>query len=195
MTSAAPGLVVIVADDTPAQAWRNGGGSTRELLAWPAADAWRVRVSRADIDRDGPFSAYPQVDRWFAVLAGHGVVLQFADSEHRLGTHDEALHFDGAAAPGCRLVAGPTQDLNLMLRGAGGEMQRWYTGQGWDCPHQARGLYTTAAGQWQCGNEMRVLPAHSLLWSWSGNNSTWNFQPHDPQPGASAWWLGCTLQD
>ena len=39
---------VALSSATP-QAWRNGGGVTRELLAWPAADAWRVRVSVADV--------------------------------------------------------------------------------------------------------------------------------------------------
>jgi hypothetical protein len=107
------------------------------------------------------------------------------------------LHFDGAAAPGCRLVAGPTQDLNLMLRGAGGEMQRWYTGQGWDCPHQARGLYTTAQGNGSGGN-VRVLPAHSLLWSWSGNNSDLDFQPHairSPAQVPGGWAAPCRRTD
>ena len=27
--------------DATAQRWRNGGGNTRELLAWPPGDAWR----------------------------------------------------------------------------------------------------------------------------------------------------------
>ena len=61
--------------DTAPQAWRNGGGSTRELLAWPAGADWRVRVSVAEIGADGPFSAFDGVERWFAVLSGAGVVL------------------------------------------------------------------------------------------------------------------------
>ena len=61
---------------TPPQPWRNGGGVTRELLAWPDGGDWRVRVSVADIDADGPFSAFPGVERWFAVLEGAGVALR-----------------------------------------------------------------------------------------------------------------------
>jgi uncharacterized protein len=38
--------------------WRNGGGVTRELLAWPGGDDWALRLSVAEIERDGPFSAF-----------------------------------------------------------------------------------------------------------------------------------------
>ena len=39
--------------------WRNGRGRTRELPAQPAGPDWTIRVSMADIDTDGPFSAFP----------------------------------------------------------------------------------------------------------------------------------------
>ena len=82
------------------QAWRNGGGQTRELWTWPSTGPWQLRISRADIDRDGPFSAFPGVRRWFAVLQGTGVELQFGDARHILHAGDPALCFDGAQAPG-----------------------------------------------------------------------------------------------
>ena len=49
--------------DAPEQAWRNGGGITRELLAWPADAPWQLRVSVAEIIKDGNFSAFPGVQR------------------------------------------------------------------------------------------------------------------------------------
>ena len=55
--------------DVMPQAWRNGGGQTRELLAWPHGADWSVRISLADIEADGPFSPFPGVQRWFAVRA------------------------------------------------------------------------------------------------------------------------------
>jgi environmental stress-induced protein Ves len=64
----------------PAQTWRNGGGSTRELLAWPEAGAWQLRISVAEITRDGPFSAFAGVQRWFAVLRGDGVRLRLGET-------------------------------------------------------------------------------------------------------------------
>ena len=114
--------MIVDAAQVPPQPWKNGGGVTRELLRWPAAGPWRLRLSVADIAADGPFSAFPGVTRWFAVLDGAGVVLTFADGERTLRPGDAPLCFDGAAAPGCRLIAGPTVDLNLMLQGTGGAL-------------------------------------------------------------------------
>ena len=97
------------AESVAPRAWRNGGGRTRELLAWPAAGDWCLRISRADIESDGPFSAFPRVERWFAVLSGAGVVLTFADGERELAPGAAPLRFDGAVAPVCRLLDGPTR--------------------------------------------------------------------------------------
>ncbi len=116
--------MIIRADDIPATPWKNGGGLARDLLFWPGTEAWRVRISLADITRDGPFSAYPGVERWFSVVEGEGVELQFADGPRPLRRGDAPRWFDGAAAPGCRLLAGSTRDLNLMLQGIRGTLQR-----------------------------------------------------------------------
>jgi environmental stress-induced protein Ves len=117
---------IIRADDIAPTPWKNGGGLARDLLTWPAAGPadWRLRISLADITRDGPFSAYPGVERWFAVVEGEGVELQFEGRVQAVRSHDAPLCFDGAAAPGCRLLAGATRDLNLMLRGVRGTLQR-----------------------------------------------------------------------
>jgi environmental stress-induced protein Ves len=96
--------------------WLNGGGRTRELLAWPNPTAWKVRVSVAEIAVDGPFSVFPGVDRAFAVLDGAGVTLDLPSGRLRVDADGPPALFPGEAAPGCRLVAGPTQDLNLMTR-------------------------------------------------------------------------------
>ncbi|MBX3659150.1 MAG: HutD family protein [Ramlibacter sp.] len=98
------------------QAWKNGGGTTRELLAWPAATDWRVRLSVAEVARSGPFSRYDGVRRWFAVLDGAGVRLQVGGVFHTLTPGDGPLAFDGAEPVDCELLAGATQDFNLMSR-------------------------------------------------------------------------------
>lgn len=107
----------------PATHWRNGGGLTRELVAQPAGADWQWRLSVAEVAADGPFSRFEGVTRWFAVLQGAGVLLNVATpsdaggaTEHRLTVHDAPLCFDGAASTACRLIDGPTQDFNLMLR-------------------------------------------------------------------------------
>ena len=112
--------------DVPATPWRNGGGLTRELAAWPSDGTWRWRMSVAEVTASGPFSRFEGITRWFAVLKGAGVVLTVrtpSDSvdagpcEHRLTLTDPALCFDGDATTHCALMGGPTQDFNLMVRG------------------------------------------------------------------------------
>ncbi|HEY4958045.1 MAG TPA: HutD family protein, partial [Caldimonas sp.] len=117
--------------DVPAQPWRNGGGVTRELLARPDRDHWRVRVSVADVAVDGPFSTFAGVARWFAVLDGAGVVLTIDGVEHRCTAGDDAIPFAGNADTRCRLIDGATRDLNLMLRGVRGELRRVVAGAAW----------------------------------------------------------------
>ena len=40
--------LIVRTADVAARPWKNGGGTTRELLARPAGDDWQVRVSVAD---------------------------------------------------------------------------------------------------------------------------------------------------
>jgi environmental stress-induced protein Ves len=123
--------------------WRNGGGRTRELLVGPGAE-WRWRISVADVEADGPFSAFPGVERWFAVLEGEGVALELGDRVAVVRT-GELLCFDGAAAPMCRLLAGPTRDLNLMLRDAAGELCGARSGGAWAVDWPLRGHFDRAS--------------------------------------------------
>ncbi len=113
--------------DAVASPWRNGGGVTRELAAWPAAGAdWTWRISVAEVATSGPFSRFEGVQRWFAVLSGNGVSLKLSGTENRLTAASAPLEFDGGMAVDCRLLDGPTQDLNLMVRRdrASARMQR-----------------------------------------------------------------------
>jgi len=98
--------------------WANGGGWTRTLLAWPDPARWALRISVADVERAGPFSAFPGVDRWFAVLEGDGVRLATAGhASVVLRAGDEQLHaFPGDAATDCELLGGATRDLNVMVQ-------------------------------------------------------------------------------
>ena len=116
---------VIHLADAPAAPWRNGGGVTRELAVWPAQGEWAWRMSVAEVGASGPFSRFDGITRWFAVLRGAGVVLnvrtasdsgEAGASEHRLTVVDAPLCFDGGAVTDCRLIDGPTQDFNLMVR-------------------------------------------------------------------------------
>jgi uncharacterized protein len=160
---------------TAPQPWRNGGGSTRELLAWPQVQAWQVRVSVARIDADGPFSAFPGVDRWFAVLAGAGVVLALPEGQHRLSPGSRPLAFDGALAPGCTLVGGPTDDLNLMVRRGIGQGEMWRAEPGASIDGATRWRAVYAAGPVAVDIDFRteMLAAGELLWSDSADPEPW----------------------
>lgn len=111
-------------DRVAATPWRNGGGVTRELLVWPSATDWTVRLSVADVERDGPFSAYPGVQRWFAVLSGQGVRLRLPGQTRELDAASDPFQFDGAVPVDCELLGGPTRDFNLMVRGGRARMGR-----------------------------------------------------------------------
>ena len=117
--------LVRLADVSP-MPWRNGGGVTRELVAWPEQGDWAWRMSVAEVDTSGPFSTFPGVTRWFAVLQGAGVQLQIDGVRRSVRGSDEPLVFDGNAATDCSLLDGSTQDFNLMVRTAHGSssMQR-----------------------------------------------------------------------
>lgn len=154
--------------DVPPTPWRNGGGSTRELLAWPPSSGggWRVRLSVAEVAQDGPFSSFPGVQRWFAVLEGAGVQLRLDGAAHRLDGASAPFEFDGGAAVDCALTGGPTQDFNLMVRSGRASMQRLHG------RHTASfsapvliAIYAQGTGaQALFGNEMAEIPRQTLAW-------------------------------
>lgn len=194
--------------DAAPQPWRNGGGITRELLAWAlqghargsdAAAAWTLRVSVADIARDGPFSAFPGVDRCFAVLEGQGVVLTLDGSEHSLTPTEPPLRFDGALAPGCRLIDGPTRDLNLMVQQRDGSaaMAAALPGTAWTHSGPWRGLYTHGPATVDFGEGPEPLEAGTLCWQEGAHESrrktstdAWTLCS-----GGPAWWMGLAPQE
>jgi uncharacterized protein len=179
---------IVRADAVPAQPWKNGGGVTRELLAWPDAGDWQVRVSVAEIERDGPFSAFPGVERWFGVLKGAGVELDFGGRAVRLTRTDPPLRFDGAAAPGCRLLDGPTRDLNLMLRGLQGTLRLVDDESDWSPGAAAAGLFTAVAGTCVADGTPHDLPAYALLW-FAPAPRTLRFRAGERPAAAIGWWI------
>jgi hypothetical protein len=178
-----PPFLLLRTADVAGQPWRNGGGITRELLALPAGEHWRVRVSVADVDIDGPFSAFDGVERWFAVVDGAGVFLTIDGAEHRCRADGDALAFDGAARTTCRLIDGPTRDLNLMLRGVRGGLDRVVAGAVWQPRVRQCGLYATATGSVTSGDDRspEPIPAQALRW--------WRDAPDAIAFDGAGWWL------
>jgi environmental stress-induced protein Ves len=181
-----------LADIAP-QPWKNGGGLTRDLLAWPSASNWQLRISVAEVARSGPFSPYPGVSRHFAVLQGAGVVLEFADGPHRLVPGSLPLHFDGAAAPACELIAGETLDLNLLAIKAAGaaDMAPVRRGSTWAGTAPLRAVFTALPSTLViAGRAVADLPAMSLAWTDAASPGAWQLDGAAAQP--QAWWLSFT---
>jgi uncharacterized protein len=102
--------------------WRNGLGSTREVAIDPpdgSVDAgFRWRVSCAGVAADGPFSSFPGVDRSLWLLRGDGVELDVAGRTLRLEQPWQRADCAGEGPVTARLLGGPIDDLNVMVRRA-----------------------------------------------------------------------------
>lgn len=188
-------LKLVAADGVAPQPWRNGGGQTRELLTWPSGTDWRLRLSLADISQDGPFSAFAGVERWFAVLSGAGVRLGLAGKWASLTPESEPIRFEGAAAPDCQLIDGPTRDLNLMLRGLPGAMHIAQPGVPGPRGARWRGLFCADAVLLHGAEaDPRALApltlAHALV---HADTPAWHISAGAPD--ARAWWLEADIDE
>lgn len=154
--------------DAAATPWRNGGGLTRELAAAPAGGDWTWRISVAEVASAGPFSRFPGVQRWFAVLEGAGVRLRLPGAEHRLTAASAPLTFDGEAPVECSLVEGATRDLNLMVRRdrATARMERLAGARSFRADTQkVVAVYAAEGGaRLQDAGATLLVPEHSLAW-------------------------------
>ena len=156
----------------PATPWKNGGGSTRELVCWPPAtaaaggmDSFGWRVSVATIAAPGPFSAFAGVDRQIMLLGGDGVQLTSSGWQHTLAERWQPFAFSGDEAVDCTMLGGISTDFNLMLRRGvwDGTLQVVRS----EPPPTRAGLCMVLQGQWQtvqAGQAERVLTAGQGAW-------------------------------
>lgn len=116
--SVRPSLRLIPAHEYRRERWRNGFGWTREILRSPdTGDDWDWRISIAEIERDGPFSAFPGIERELVLVHGNGLRLRFDDGEVReIEPPHGRVRFDGERIASGELIDGPTHDFNLMWR-------------------------------------------------------------------------------
>ena len=101
-------------------AWKNGGGETAEIAIFPEGatlDTFDWRVSMATVAADGPFSAFPGVDRTLAILQGAGLTL-LPDSRGPILVEaaGQPVVFPSEVPITARLVDGPVTDFNVMTR-------------------------------------------------------------------------------
>lgn len=172
-------------------AWRNGAGTARTLLQWPAPENFQVHVALADITRDSPFSHYPGMQRWFQALSEAPVVLVHAKHRVTLDVRSAPHEFEGGDAPLAELQGGPIQDLSFMGPSSAGHahMQALLEGEAFDGPDTWRGVFTQRpAVLWRDGLEVARLTAQALAWDAGPGLGRWHMQAADGQP-LQAWAL------
>jgi uncharacterized protein len=101
-----------------AQPWKNGGGITREVAAWPEGadfDTFDWRVSIAEVASAEPFSRFEGIDRTLAVLQGR-MRLTFPERVLELDSASAPLAFPGEVPCEGEPLGGAVIDLNLMVR-------------------------------------------------------------------------------
>ena len=105
--------------------WKNGGGITTELYSLPAeeADQFKLRLSRAKINKDGPFSLFKGIDRHLLVVEGAGCILQSPHESLVLTQDSPPYFFAGETIYQCKLINGPVIDFNLMIDRSWGTAQ------------------------------------------------------------------------
>ncbi|NEB79811.1 HutD family protein [Streptomyces sp. SID14478] len=110
---------LLPAADRAAVAWKNGGGVTREIAGFPQGagmDTFQWRVSLAEVAADGPFSAFPGVERTLTMAEGDGMELTVAGVPHLVDTPYVPGDFAGDVPTDCRLLGGPVVNFNVMWR-------------------------------------------------------------------------------
>jgi environmental stress-induced protein Ves len=119
MDPAAVKLTHLKPADYKTMPWKNGGGTTTELMAESnsATEGYDWRLSIASVAQSGPFSDFSGYDRSIMLVEGKGFTLEFAEAgTHHLMRSFEPLRFDGAWQTNCTLIDGPVKDFNLIAR-------------------------------------------------------------------------------
>ncbi len=110
---------ILYASERVSTPWKNGGGTTTEVVVYPPGagfDDFGWRVSIAEVRQGGPFSQFSGIDRCLAVLEG-SMSLRIADRTPIVVSPDTppAL-FSGDDRTDATLIGGAVVDLNVMTR-------------------------------------------------------------------------------
>ncbi len=126
--------------DCPSTPWKNGGGSTKQLLISPInaeLTEFDYRISIASISSNGPFSSFIGIDRQLVILEGDGVELSIDSHEgtkqinglgakekilrdtteyKRLTPTDSPFCFTGETSITSQLLSSDVIDFNVMTK-------------------------------------------------------------------------------
>ena len=114
------GISLLPAAERLVQPWKNGGGRTIEIAAFPPAaglEAFDWRISTASVAMPGRFSHFSGVDRTLAVIEGR-LELAFDGQAGLVALSAASLPHAFPGDVGCfgTPVDGEVIDLNLMVR-------------------------------------------------------------------------------
>lgn len=151
--------------------WKNGAGTTDEILVLPAGaghDAFELRVSSATIGGPAGFSAFPGVERWITVIDGAGVRLEF-DGETQVLRPLVPHRFDSALTPVGQAPEGSARVVNVMAARAAWTMGTAEVLAGdttLDMAEDEQAAILAIAGDWRLaggGAELRLGPRDFAL--------------------------------
>ena len=110
---------VLWAKDRVAIPWKNGGGTTSEVVVHPSGagfDDFGWRVSIAQVDRSGPFSVFAGIDRHLAMLEGRVLLKIHGRAPADLSPEAQPVNFPGDVPTEADILDRPAKDLNVMTR-------------------------------------------------------------------------------
>jgi len=159
--------------DLAVHAWKNGGGSTREIVCSPLGagiDHFVWRVSIATIAQSGPFSIFPGVDRVIMLINGQGVHLKSLSAiDHRLDQTCVPFAFPGEADIDCTLLGEASMDFNVMTQRGQLRAEVLVLREATTLPSSSRGLLWIQQGTW----DLMGLPT-----STEGQGCWWDGSDH-----------------
>ena len=96
--------------------WKNGGGVTTEIYSLNDSlnSSLLFRLSMATVERDGPFSIFPGIDRILLLLKGEGFHLKNDTFDTLITMSTSPVNFKGEESIKCILINGPCVDFNVM---------------------------------------------------------------------------------
>jgi uncharacterized protein len=148
-------LIHLCPADYARQPWKNGRGCTTELWRLESEGRLLVRLSRAAVVEDGPFSVFPGIERNLTVLSGPGFRLTGGGHDFRCAPLEPVAFPGDVALEATETLGMPSDDFNVMTardpaaRSAGGPE---------DQPARRRAACAIRAGSLpgeRCGNDGR----------------------------------------
>lgn len=109
-------MIHLTAADYTRQPWKNGRGVTTELLHIREVDGrTRLRLSRASVTEDGPFSVFPGIARNLTVLSGPGFRLSGSGMNFRCDPLVPVAFPGDTELTASETNGRPSDDFNVMI--------------------------------------------------------------------------------